>query len=78
MVPGSTTKLLTEGTMLELFGGDYRFHTRVYRTGPLKKDGVLEGRLDTDLRLRGEGGAVHLRTVLRRPQASGLGLNRPS
>jgi len=43
MVPGSTTKLLTEGTILELLGGDYRFHTRVYRTGPIKKDGTLEG-----------------------------------
>ncbi len=43
MVPGSTTKLLTEGTLLELLGGDYRFHTRVYRTGPIKKDGTLEG-----------------------------------
>ena len=43
MVPGSTTKLLTEGTLLELLGGDYRFHTRVYRTGPVKKDGTLEG-----------------------------------
>ncbi len=43
MVPGSTTKLLTEGTVLELLGGDYRFHTRVYRTGPIKKDGVLDG-----------------------------------
>lgn len=43
MVPGSTTKLLTEGTVLELLGGDYRFHTRVYRTGPVRKDGTLEG-----------------------------------
>jgi len=43
MVPGSTTKLFTEGTVLELLGGDYRFHTRVYRTGPLKKDGTLDG-----------------------------------
>src|SRR5438270_7603753 len=45
LVPGSTTKLLTEGTVLELLGGDYRFHTRVYRTGPIKKDGssTLEG-----------------------------------
>jgi len=43
MVPGSTTKLLTEGTMLELLGGDYRFHTRVYRTGPVKKGGTLDG-----------------------------------
>jgi PBP4 family serine-type D-alanyl-D-alanine carboxypeptidase len=39
-VPGSTTKLLTEGTALELFGPDYRFHTRVYRTGPLTRDTV--------------------------------------
>jgi D-alanyl-D-alanine carboxypeptidase len=31
--PGSTTKLLTEGTALHLLGPDYRFHTFVYRTG---------------------------------------------
>lgn len=43
-VPGSTTKLLTEGTALELFGPDYRFHTRVYRTGPVK-NGTLDGDL---------------------------------
>jgi N-acyl-D-amino-acid deacylase len=43
MVPGSTTKLLTEGTILESLGGDYRFQTRVYRTGPIKKDGTLDG-----------------------------------
>src|SRR5947199_3295649 len=43
LVPGSTTKLLTEGTVLELLGGDFRFRTRVYRTGPIKKDGTLEG-----------------------------------
>src|SRR5579871_5420218 len=42
-VPGSTTKLLTEGTLLESLGGDYRFHSRVYRTGPIKKNGTLEG-----------------------------------
>jgi N-acyl-D-amino-acid deacylase len=44
-VPGSTTKLLTEGTALELLGGDYRFRTRVYRTGPIKNDGTLDGDL---------------------------------
>ena len=43
--PGSTTKLLTEGTALELFGSDYRFHTRVYRTGTITRDGTLEGDL---------------------------------
>src|ERR1700720_4137311 len=32
-VPGSSTKLLTVGTSLELFGRDHRFTTRVYRTG---------------------------------------------
>lgn len=45
LVPGSTTKLLTEGTLLELLGGDYRFHTRVYRTGSIKKDGTLDGNI---------------------------------
>jgi N-acyl-D-amino-acid deacylase len=44
-VPGSTTKLLTEGTALELLGGDYRFHTKIYRTGPIQKDGTLDGDL---------------------------------
>ncbi len=44
-VPGSTTKLLTEGTALELLGGDYRFHTKIYRTGRIKKNGTLDGDL---------------------------------
>ncbi len=43
--PGSTTKLLTEGTALELLGSDFRFHTRVYRTGAIGTDGVLKGDL---------------------------------
>jgi PBP4 family serine-type D-alanyl-D-alanine carboxypeptidase len=44
-VPASTTKLLSVGTALELMGADYRFHTRVYRTGPIGADGVLDGDL---------------------------------
>lgn len=44
-VPGSTTKLLTEGTALELLGADYRFTTRVYRTGALSPDGTVDGDL---------------------------------
>src|SRR5271168_5036005 len=44
-VPASTTKLLTEGTALELLGPDYRFHTRVYRTGPIAADGTVTGDL---------------------------------
>lgn len=44
-VPGSTTKLLTEGTALELMGADYRFHTRVYRTGRVDRSGTLDGDL---------------------------------
>lgn len=43
-VPGSTTKLVTTGTALGAFGSDFRFHTRVYRTGPVK-GGVLAGDL---------------------------------
>src|ERR1700675_474829 len=43
--PGSTTKLLTEGTALELLGADYKFHTRVFRAGSLSSDGTLQGDL---------------------------------
>ncbi len=43
-VPGSTTKLLTMGTALEVLGADHRFRTRVYRTGPIR-NGVLDGDL---------------------------------
>ena len=44
-VPGSTTKLLTEGTALSLLGLDYRFHTRVFRTGEIDSGGTLHGDL---------------------------------
>jgi PBP4 family serine-type D-alanyl-D-alanine carboxypeptidase len=44
-VPASTTKLLTEGTLLAKLGADYRFHTRVYRTGALDKHGTVKGDL---------------------------------
>jgi D-alanyl-D-alanine carboxypeptidase/D-alanyl-D-alanine-endopeptidase (penicillin-binding protein 4) len=44
-VPGSTTKLVTEGTALALLGPDYRFSTRVYRTGSVSGEGTLEGDL---------------------------------
>ncbi len=43
-IPGSTTKVLTVGTALELLGPDFRFHTKVYRAGPLV-NGVLDGDL---------------------------------
>jgi dihydroorotase/N-acyl-D-amino-acid deacylase len=44
-VPASTTKILTEGTLLAELGPEYRFHTRVYRTGSVDKHGALEGDL---------------------------------
>ncbi|MGC1619904.1 MAG: D-alanyl-D-alanine carboxypeptidase/D-alanyl-D-alanine-endopeptidase [Candidatus Acidiferrum sp.] len=44
-VPASTTKTLTEGTMLAKFGADYHFHTRIYRNGPVDKKGTLKGDL---------------------------------
>jgi PBP4 family serine-type D-alanyl-D-alanine carboxypeptidase len=50
--PGSTTKLLTMGTALGLLGADYRFHTPVYRTGPIER-GVVKG----DIVLVGSGDA---------------------
>lgn len=48
--PASTTKLLTEGTALQVLGADYRFRTRIYRTGP-----VTDGTLDGDLILVASG-----------------------
>ena len=44
-VAASTTKLLTEGTALALLGPDYRFHTRVTRTGAVDAQGTLHGDL---------------------------------
>ncbi|HEX9423345.1 MAG TPA: D-alanyl-D-alanine carboxypeptidase [Pyrinomonadaceae bacterium] len=44
-VPDSVTKLITEGTTMQMLGSDYRFHTSVYRTGPISKEGVLRGDL---------------------------------
>lgn len=49
-VSASTTKLLTEGSALQLLGDDYRFRTRVYRTGRLNGS-TVEG----DLILVGSG-----------------------
>src|SRR5262245_41391895 len=48
--PGSTTKLLTVGTALAYLGSDFRFHTSIYRTGPVK-----DGRLTGDLVLVASG-----------------------
>ena len=44
-VPASTTKLLTEGTLLARLGAAYRFHTRVFRTGSVDSKGKLKGDL---------------------------------
>jgi PBP4 family serine-type D-alanyl-D-alanine carboxypeptidase len=44
-VPASTTKLLTEGTLLAKLGPNYRFHTSIYRTGSIDKHGTLKGDL---------------------------------
>jgi D-alanyl-D-alanine carboxypeptidase/D-alanyl-D-alanine-endopeptidase (penicillin-binding protein 4) len=44
-VPGSTTKLVTIGTALGVLGPEYRFHTRIYRGGPLRSNGTLKGDL---------------------------------
>lgn len=44
-VPASTTKILTEGTLLAKLGAEYRFHTRIYRNGPVNSKGKLKGDL---------------------------------
>ena len=67
-VPASTTKLLTEGTLLAKLGADYRFHTRVYRTGPVDSKGRLKG----DIVLVASGDPA-----LRRPAASVISSDIP-
>lgn len=61
-VPASTTKLVTVGSALELLGPDFRYHTRLYRTGTIEGDTlhgdlVLVGSGDPDLsnRIRPDG-----------------------
>jgi PBP4 family serine-type D-alanyl-D-alanine carboxypeptidase len=44
-VPASTTKTLTEGALLAHLGKDYRFHTKIFRTGKIDKKGRLKGDL---------------------------------
>src|ERR1700730_3634825 len=44
-VPASTTKILTEGTLLASLGADYRFHTRIFHRGPVDSKGKLKGDL---------------------------------
>jgi PBP4 family serine-type D-alanyl-D-alanine carboxypeptidase len=44
-VPASTTKTLTEGTLLAKLGPDFRFHTKVFHTGSIDKKGRLKGDL---------------------------------
>ena len=43
-IPASTTKLITAGSALEILGPEYRFRTRIYRTGEVT-DGILQGDL---------------------------------
>ena len=43
-VPGSTTKVVTMATALEVLGPDHRFRTRMYRTGPVV-GGIVQGDL---------------------------------
>lgn len=50
-VAASTAKVFTAGTAFSTLGPEYRFHTWVYRTGPVR-DGVLEG--DLVLMARGD------------------------
>jgi dihydroorotase/N-acyl-D-amino-acid deacylase len=44
-VPASNTKIFTEGALLAKLGPDFRFHTSVYRTGPIDSKGTLKGDL---------------------------------
>ncbi len=67
-VPASTTKLLTEGTVLAKLGADYRFHTRIYRTAPIDKNGKLKGDLVLVATPRRHAGLRRRRSLLQRPR----------
>ena len=43
--PASTMKVVTTATMLELFGPDYRFETRLEIDGTISNDSLLNGNL---------------------------------
>ena len=51
-VPGSTTKIFTEGTLLATLGGDFRFHTDIYRTGTDRLEGAAQRRPSFGFRWR--------------------------
>src|SRR5262245_50241046 len=44
-VPASTTKLFSTAAALDALGGDYRFHTPIYRRGSVDDNGRLDGDL---------------------------------
>lgn len=44
-IPASTMKVVTTATVLELFGSDYRFETKLLVDGTVSKEGVLNGNL---------------------------------
>src|SRR5437762_9894173 len=44
-VPASTTKLFSTAAALDALGGDYRFHTPIYRRGSVDENGELDGDL---------------------------------
>jgi len=44
-VPASTTKLFSTAAALDALGGDYRFHTPIYRRGSVDESGRLDGDL---------------------------------
>jgi len=65
-VPASTQKLLTSVLALDALGPQFRFHTDVLRSGQL-----IDGKLDGDLILRGDGDpTLSMRFMGRRPDAA--------
>src|SRR5262245_41420733 len=44
-VPASTTKIFSTAAALDALGGDYRFHTPIYRRGSVDENGRLDGDL---------------------------------
>lgn len=45
LLPASTQKVVTAAGALAALGGDFRYHTRLRATAPLRGDGIIEGDL---------------------------------
>jgi D-alanyl-D-alanine carboxypeptidase/D-alanyl-D-alanine-endopeptidase (penicillin-binding protein 4) len=77
-LPASNNKLLTAGAALGLLGKEFVYRTRLYRTGPISRSGILTG----NLILRGDGDPLlmpdDLKRLAKRARLAGIRLVKGS